>query len=494
MAHVRDDEIRRTLTDANPWWRAAVSKSDPTAWAKADRLLKDRQKYDLGYRSTVLDDFKSGRISDALVVLTGPRRIGKSVALLDLAEALCGRPDLDTRQIIHASCDGMMGRDLTRLITLGRELTRSIDVPETKQRVWLLDEITAVPNWTSILKSARERSVFGDDLAIVSGSRWASGDDAQVNLGVGRSGTVDTRRVRHVLPLTFRDFISVARPGLASLPVIHPSNLQSRQARDALDSLMFDVDAYDLAWQAYLTCGGFPRAVFEHERDGGVSQAYMKDLEAWIRTDVDPDAAVQSIPLLLSNLARHSTSPISIRDMAQDLGYGSKNTFARRLERLESIFASLQCPHRDDAGRIVAGGQSKVYLMDPLLAWLPSHLRAGLTTPNMTALSEMAIGVALARVIDRLDEGRLVVRDTIGYARTNEAGNEVDFLPVSVPTSAGSAFTLPIESKWVDQGWRSEAKVIEGKYGYGILATKSLLDLSQPVWAVPAPLLALLLG
>lgn len=51
-----------------------------------------------------------------------------------------------------------------------------------------------------------------------------------------------------------------------------------------------------------------------------------------------------------------------------------------------------------------------------------------------------------------------------------------------------------IESKWVDQGWRQEALVLEGRYGRGVMATQSILDLSHPSWAIPVPLLACLLG
>jgi hypothetical protein len=52
---------------------------------------------------------------------------------------------------------------------------------------------------------------------------------------------------------------------------------------------------------------------------------------------------------------------------------------------------------------------------------------------------------------------------------------------------------VPLECKWVDHGWRSEAKAINGKCSHGILATKSILDTTGDTWAVPAPLVALLL-
>jgi hypothetical protein len=65
---------------------------------------------------------------------------------------------------------------------------------------------------------------------------------------------------------------------------------------------------------------------------------------------------------------------------------------------------------------------------------------------------------------------------------------------VRVPTESGPATTVPIEVKWVDAGWRGQARTIRAKFGRGIVATKSVLDLEGEVWAVPAPLVALLLG
>jgi len=180
-----------------------------------------------------------------------------------------------------------------------------------------------------------------------------------------------------------------------------------------------------------------------------------------------------------------------VKVSSEQLGL-TKGILERRLQRLASSFAVAWCQQRNDRGAIVAGASAKLYLTDPVLAWLPSVLRSGIAPPDMTRLTEMSIGVALARAIDRLDEGRWVARDTIGFATTG-SGNEVDFAPVPVPTPSGSEMTTPLESKWVDDGWRGDARVLFGKYREGILATKSILDTESGVWAVPAPLLALLL-
>jgi uncharacterized protein len=489
---VRDDDLRRALTDANPWWRAAAHGTDPVAWVGAHRLLLDRAEHDLGYRSSVLDDLATvARIDDRLVVLTGPRRVGKSVALLDVAAALCARPDIDPRQVVHLPCDGFATRDLRRALTLGRELTRVIDQASSTPRVWLLDEVSSIDGWTPVLKSARDGTAFGDDTVVATGSRWSGNDDVEGNLLAGRAGRAESRRVRHLLPMSFRAFVTATRPDLARPDVVHPARLHTEQVAETLEGLRFDIDAYDFAWQDYLTCGGFPRAVFEHTRIGAVSNSFLHDLAAWLRRDVDRDAPAESIPLLLDGLARRATSPLNQRSTAVDLGY-TYDSLSARLAKLVRNFAAIGCPQRDDNGRIVRGSQSKLYLSDPILSWLPGRLHPGCGDPEMTMLTEATIATHLARAIDDLDEGRLVVNDTIGYARTG-AGNEIDLLPVPVSSTARATRTVPIEAKWVDDRWRSAAKTVEAKYDTGILATKSILDTSHPTWAIPAPLLALLL-
>ena len=121
---MRDDELRRTLSDANQWWAAMAAGRDPTAWRDANRTLRDRRQFDLGYRSTILSDIAAGAPDGSLVILTGPRRAGKTVALLDAALSLCGCRSIDPRQVIHVPCDGMAARDLRRVLTLARVLTR----------------------------------------------------------------------------------------------------------------------------------------------------------------------------------------------------------------------------------------------------------------------------------------------------------------------------------------------------------------------------------
>jgi predicted AAA+ superfamily ATPase len=189
---VRDDELRRLLTETNPWWKTPPG-ADPTAWTRHHRWLRDRDGHDLGYRTPVLADLAQITLRDALVVLTGPRRIGKSVALLDFAAALGAREDVDNRQIIHVPCDDMKPRDLRRALTLAYALTSSIDSPQPRRRIWLIDEVRAIPDWTATIKNARDQTRFGDDTVVLTSSRPVRCSGCSQQLARRPSGTSGLR-------------------------------------------------------------------------------------------------------------------------------------------------------------------------------------------------------------------------------------------------------------------------------------------------------------
>ena len=187
---------------------------------------------------------------------------------------------------------------------------------------------------------------------MVTGSRWSDGADIEGHLLAGRAGTVSGRRIRHLHPMNFRAFLAATRPAVALPPAVHPAELQTSTVASSLEEIAFDLDAYDFAWQDYITVGGFPRA----------------------------------------------------------------------------SFAALWCPQRNDDGRIVVGAQSKLYLADPILSWLPNRLRAGCLEPAFTTLTETTLGVALARSIDELDEGRWSVGPSTTLSDTHEPHPETKLI------------------------------------------------------------------
>lgn len=108
-------------------------------------------------------------------------------------------------------------------------------------------------------------------------------------------------------------------------------------------------------------------------------------------------------------------------------------------------------------------------------------------------LTEAVLGVQLARVVEQHSPGRWLAGDTIGYARTG-GGGEIDLVPIPLPGPAGTEATPPLEVRWVSSGWRAAARSIRARYGRGIVATKTVTDCNGPVWALPAPVVSLLLA
>jgi hypothetical protein len=233
--------------------------------------------------------------------------------------------------------------------------------------------------------------------------------------------------------------------------------------------------------------------VSEYHKTGEVSEAFIRDIAEWLHRDVDSSAAEESIPRLLAELHERTSSPLNRTDAARQLGYGSRQTFDSRLVKLVKTFGGVWCHQIDDAGRRVAGAQTKLYLSDPIMAWLAPRLLAGNPSPDYTRLTESAIAVAQAAAVDSVQPGRWTAEEAIGYRRGG-SGTEVDLAPVPLPSAAGQMMSTPIEAKWVSRNWRSEARTMQAAYGYGVLATKNVTDTKAGVWALPAPLVALLLN
>ncbi|WP_240759152.1 AAA family ATPase, partial [Phytoactinopolyspora endophytica] len=368
----------------------------------------------------------------------------------DLIVQLCRRPDVSLWQIIYFPADNMTDQDLRRSFALGRDLTRSAG---NQTRIWLVDEITSVADWTTTVKSLRDNTPMARDTVILTGSSATSSAAALRDLGAGRAGDTNTNPFRLLLPMSFSEFVHVTDPAIPRLDVVAPWELQAETVAQTAAEMDPFTDLLDLAWQRYLECGGFPRAVGEHTRAGAVSETFARDLVAWLRTDVDPDGPQESVPLLLDALHQGTTSPINIRATSERVGV-SRGIFERRLNRLIHAFGALQCPQRNDTGALVASAQSKIYLIDPVFAQIAAAVRPGLGQRDFTALTEAVIATTLARVIDAASPGRLVDGDTIGYARTDR-GREVDLCPVPITSPDGARLTTPIESKWVSSGWRS---------------------------------------
>jgi predicted AAA+ superfamily ATPase len=437
----------------------------------------------INYAPALLQDVEP----PGLLVVRGPRRVGKSVSCKRLVARLCEREDLTPWQVIYLSVDGFRSQDLRRAFVLGRELTAPAG---EGRRFWIVDEVTAVEGWVPLVKELRDNTELAFDAVVLTGSSARDLAEARRSLGAGRTGVADPFRI--LLPMTFREFLTVSSVPVPQPPMILPDALTSESTRDVVASLEPFIDDLDLAWQRFLESGGFPRAVGETLHRGDISPEFVFDLLSWLTGDVDPDGPPDSVVRLLQELHRRTAAPLNLRNTAETLNT-TRERLGTRLNRLVDTFGAFWCPKLGEDGLPAPNSQSKLYLIDPLIARLP-HLRdPSSRATDMTCLAEGQLALELARSIDRLAPGRFVEQRAVLYARTS-TGNEVDFAPVPIIVSGAQSATTPLEAKWVSRKWRREALVMRGRYGNGVLATKDIVDLTDDVWAVPAPIIALLLN
>ncbi len=480
---MNDGQLRERMRERNPWWRSA--EGDRLAWVQSDTTLAGVSRYDIGHRSNVLDDVAP----DGLYVLRGPRRVGKSVTLKRLIVSLLSKGVAPLR-IIYLSVDDFTTQDLRRALVQGRKITESVgDEP----RYWLIDEVTSVANWTRVIKEARDNTDLARDAVVLTGSSISDLAASERDLSAGRAGTSTENRFRLQLPLTFREFVSAVYPEVPLPEMMTPDLLQSREAAEASSALVPWIGELDLHWQSYLECGGFPRAVAEYTRDGAVGRSFCRDLHAWLASDLTSGDQEDAVQRILAEITARLGSPFQLVKFGESVGLG-RTAAATRIARLKANVALITCQLVDDSGQPKPNSQPKQYLVDPILARLPLLLEPGFHAPDATKLTEMVLAITIARAIDAIHPGRLLEGRAVGFIRTS-SGNEVDFAPVPIRVGGADTSTVPMESKWVNQGWRREALVIEGKYQRGIVATKDILDTEgHPVWAIPAPVVALLLG
>ena len=107
--------------------------------------------------------------------------------------------------------------------------------------------------------------------------------------------------------------------------------------------------------------------------------------------------------------------------------------------------------------------------------------------PDASKLTQQQIGLALARAVSLHAPAAFVQTDRVMYERT-DTGAEIDFV--------GAGPGDPFKCKDTDGSWRKEALAMKARYGRGVMVTRSplLVGVEEPIWGIPAGILAWLLG
>jgi hypothetical protein len=472
---MRDFERRQHLLDFNPWWQ------NPRGWEKQDPDLREARLNALSsYDPRPLSHLELG----ALYLLMGPRRAGKSVAMKRTISGLLDE-GFDPRHVVFCPCENLTSQDLRRIVRLAEDLTPGI---QPEQRYWFFDEITYISGWATTLKQLRDQTSLRTGCVVATGSSGAKLREAQGELG-GREG--HDGDVRLLLPMGFRAFVHELYPTLAeNLPSesVALGDLQSETTRRYLRPLAIHLDQLALAWERYLSIGGFPRAVADALGRVDVAAATANGLWNILVGDVLHVGSMsdRDVKALLQRLVIGLGSPLNVASVTKALDIGARNTVESRIDRLCASFYAWRATTTHDGIAPVHGAQSKLYFIDPLIARLPSLRDRSLAAPDITHLSEQQLGICLLLGIARTEHLAILDEAALLVQRNPDTGSEIDFV--------GPLLQTPIESKYVSQKWRGGRRMLDEHHGHGILATRDILDLSENIWAIPTGLLAWTIG
>jgi predicted AAA+ superfamily ATPase len=468
---VNDGAVERILREQNRWWRT------PT-WAEDDPDLRGASEARFTYQPRPLADVHP----PSLYILWGPRRVGKSVELKRLVEDLLAR-GVPARSIFYCSCENFSQQDLRRLFVVGRRIAVGAPGPF----YWLLDEITSVPSgWPDLVKQLRDQTQLRTDCVVLTGSSARDLQSATKALADRRGDEAASDRLLLPMPFAAAARAMGMTDDVPTTASFRPRDMLGAPAREAIEELSYHREGLEGAWENYLAHGGFPRAVDSFLRTGDASLGFVNGLWQIIKGDAVRRGAQLADPELIALMHRLTVSlgsPLNASSIARDVGFSTHHRVQERVEDLCQAFLAWRC--FKIRGELPSpAGQWKVYFTDPLLAQLVSRRDGRYGQPDRSVVSEQQLGLILMRAMEREMPGSFVESGQVMYERTR-GGAEIDF----VGANLGVAF----ESKYVDDGWKREARTLEARYGRGVIVTRSVLDLEGPIWAVPAGIVAWLI-
>lgn len=471
---MRDPAIDDELLAANPWWQ------NPDTWSDTDVQLRAARKSPLQYEPQPLKGLRRG----GLYILRGPRRVGKSTALKQLAVRRMeggARP----RSVLHVSVEGRDAQELEEIIRRGGSQWMS---SEPGENLWLIDEITEVHGaWPATIKRLRDQHpLFAEDTVVLTGSSSARFDEAHKLLSGRRHAS---RSDRVLFQMSFGNVVAaLGGSTLPPSPALSPDELVDA---DALANVIDDFRPWteDLIglWDQYLFVGGYPQAVAAAiEKDEESRGILTETLWGVIHGDAFAGADLTHTQTLtiLRSLTTSLSSRLSVHRLAGDADMNDR-TAESRLNALRRSFIAFPV-HREQGLAPNARAQSKWYFTDPALSRLASDHGAG-QPPDTTRLSEQQIAVALLRSLERKDASAAMHHTRLLYYQSSTRA-EIDFVS---PSFDG----VCIESKFVDRAWgRAFQTIAASNSRTGIVATRSGLQRHDDGWAMPAGLLAYLIG
>lgn len=343
MQITSSENILGVLQAYNPWWQ---SGEVPQAFAKTYRRFAF-------YEAMRLLDHPDIRRT---VVLTGARRVGKTVIQYQMIQSLLER-GVDPSRIFFVSLD----HPLLKLCDIGRLLENyHQNIYAGRDSYYFFDEVQYSQDWSGWLKMLYDSRPESHTVATGSASPVLL--EGASESGLGRWATVS------VPTLSFYEYCHLLQlPDLPALPRgVKPTGLVQLQ-KGALNNLFGSLAMLQSHYNRYILVGGFPELALSKDdftakqilRDDVVDKALKRDIPALY--NVRNAAELERIFLYLCYC---SSNIVAVDAIAKELGGVSTKTVNDYIAYLESAHLIYRSWPINLSGKQALKRRSKVYVAD----------------------------------------------------------------------------------------------------------------------------------
>lgn len=342
MAIVDRERLIKQLYGYNPWWagkQSEVPTFQRTAFFRALSLLLDVN-------------------NRRAVMLSGPRRVGKSVVLAQIAKKLI-ETGKSPRSVMYVSLDD----NLLKLSTIPEllDIYREEVQPASTTSYLLLDEVHYSKGWEQEIKTLVDH--HPDVRIVATGSASMESGSEGIHGGVGRWTTIP------IPTLSFFEFAQIRKgvvPETHDLPMV----LSLRRAtKDRLQVLRSQLAPLASLFRHYLVVGGFPETAQRQDiaacqkllREDIVDRVLKRDIVALFNV-----RNVDDVERLFLYICLHSGGCLNVDECSKQLGV-SRQSVLQYLTVLERSHLLFRLGADSTGGKKLLKQQYKYYLVDAAL-------------------------------------------------------------------------------------------------------------------------------
>jgi uncharacterized protein len=406
MLQISLQDVASRLGQDNPWWEAGSSH-------RTDYFTSVRRDYFAAFYdiATAIDVRRAA-------VLLGPRRVGKTVMLLQMIDELLVSGN-DPTKILYASIDAPVYAGIPLENYLNHLLDLNNNSPNGTYFV-IFDEIQYLKNWEVHLKDLVDR--FPNVKFVASGSAAAALRLKSRESGAGRFSDF------MLPPLSFLEFVKF----------VHADNLLTY-----VDETYFcnEIEKLNDVFIDYLNFGGFPELAINKKIRTQMDQFIKNDIVDKVLLKDLPNLYgiqnIQELNKLFSFLAYNTGQEASLEAISQNSGL-SKPAINNYIEYLKSAFlicTLLKLPSTSKG--ILRQRNFKPYLTNPSMRSALFGKVKREETAVVGHLAEAAI----------LSQWNHIVRENFNYYYRDKYGNEIDLISVKY---GGFDPRHALEIKWSD--------------------------------------------